>query len=153
MMISSIDFGNQGWKRASRGWQIMQEYGSHSRQLRQVIFYGRWQNWRCHTNATIFGLFCERKGYLTTRSLVKKIRVIQNNGDKLSFMDDDKIDEAMLLPSSLVCFANGRFSHDPTLVRRRDLDSVIKPILISQDQILNLIYTIKHHKAHIIVFW
>ena len=78
--------------------------------------------------------------------------VIQGNGDKLYFMDDDKIDDAILMPPSLVCFAKERFSHDPTLVRRRDLDSVIKPILISQDEIVNLIYTIKHHKTHIIVF-
>ena len=82
----------------------------------------------------------------------KKMGVIHGNGDKLSFMDDERIDNTMLLPPSLVCLAKGRFSHDPTLIRRRDLDSLIKPISISQMQILNFIYTIKHYMTHIIVF-
>ena len=48
--------------------------------------------------------------------LCKNMGVIQGNGDKLYFMDDDKIDEAMLLPSSLVCFAKGSSLTTPPLL-------------------------------------
>ena len=52
--------------------------------------------------------------------ICRNMGVIQGNRDKLYFMDDDKIDDAMLFPPSLVCFAKGRFSHDPALDRRCD---------------------------------
>ena len=45
--------------------------------------------------------------------LCKNMGVIQGNGDKLYFMDDDKIDDAILMPPSLVCFAKGKVLSRP----------------------------------------
>ena len=103
------------------------------------------------------GFVFRKEGSLTTPPLIEGVTNMQEDGShsrqrrQVIFMDDDRIDVAMLLPPSRVCFPNGRFPHDPSFVRRRYLDSIIKPISISQDQMLNFIYMIKHYMTHIIV--
>ena len=66
--------------------------------------------------------------------------LIPNKGDKVSFMDDEKVDPAKLLPPSL-----DFWRYEGSLTTPPLLESVIwtvfkKPIQISQEQVLNYIY-------------
>ena len=66
--------------------------------------------------------------------------LIPNKGDKVSFVDDEKVDPAKLLPPSL-----DFWRYEGSLTTPPLLESVIwtvfkKPIQISQEQVLNYIY-------------
>ena len=73
--------------------------------------------------------------------ICKKMGLIPNKGDKVSFMDDEKVDPAKLLPPSL-----DFWRYEGSLTTPPLLESVIwtvfkKPIQISQEQVLNYICT------------
>ena len=74
--------------------------------------------------------------------ICKKMGLIPNKGDKVSFVDDEKVDPAKLLPPSL-----DFWRYEGSLTTPPLLESVIwtvfkKPIQISQEQVLNYIYNI-----------
>ena len=72
--------------------------------------------------------------------ICEKLKLIPNKGDKVSFTDDDKVDPAKLLPTSL-----DFWRYEGSLTTPPLLESVIwtvfkEPIQISQEQVLHYIY-------------
>ena len=68
------------------------------------------------------------------------MELIPNKGDKVSFTDDEKVDPAKLLPTSL-----DFWRYEGSLTTPPLLESVIwtvfkEPIQISQEQVLHYIY-------------
>ena len=80
------------------------------------------------------------------------MELIPNKGDKVSFTDDEKVDPAKLLPTSL-----DFWRYEGSLTTPPLLESVIwtvfkEPIQISQEQVLHYIYIYIHIDNDFIFF-
>ena len=81
------------------------------------------------------------------------MELIPNKGDKVSFTDDEKVDPAKLLPTSL-----DFWRYEGSLTTPPLLESVIwtvfkEPIQISQEQVLHYIYIYIHIDNDFIFFF